>query len=69
MCPRSSALIGDRHRRISRWTSGERIVTRPPRPAFAGATYHVVARGNNSSDVFTDDSDRYAYLALLAKAI
>jgi len=44
-------------------------VTRPPRPAFAGATYHVVARGNNSSDVFTDDYDRYAYLALLAKAI
>lgn len=44
-------------------------MARPPRLAFAGATYHVTARGNDSSDVFTDDYDRYAYLALLARTV
>lgn len=44
-------------------------MARPPRLAFAGATYHITARGNNGEDIFTDDYDRYAYLALLARAI
>lgn len=42
-------------------------MVRPPRLAFAEATYHITARGNNGSDIFTDDYDRYAYLALLAR--
>lgn len=42
---------------------------RPPRPAFAGATYHVTARGNNGEFIYSDDYDRYAYLALLTKAV
>jgi putative transposase len=40
---------------------------RPPRAAFAGATYHLTAHGNNGANLFTDDYDRYAYLALLAR--
>lgn len=41
---------------------------RGPRLAFAGAVYHVVARGNNREDVFRDDVDRSLYLDLLARA-
>lgn len=44
-------------------------MARPPRPAFDEATYHITARGNNGSDIFTDDYDRYAYLALLARTV
>lgn len=41
---------------------------RPLRVVYAGATYHVMARGNNREAIFADDVDRYAYLTLLAKA-
>lgn len=41
---------------------------RPHRIVFAGATYHVWARGNNKQVIFVDDTDRYAYLTLLAKS-
>lgn len=44
-------------------------MTRLPRPAFAGATYHVTAHGIHGADIFTDDYDRYAYLALAARAV
>lgn len=44
-------------------------MARPPRPAFAGATYHITARGNNGEDIFADDYDRYAYLALVARTL
>lgn len=32
---------------------------------FAGALYHVTARGNAQSDIFSDDSDRQQFLSLL----
>ncbi|MBI2200549.1 MAG: transposase [Armatimonadetes bacterium] len=44
-------------------------MSRPPRPAFPGATYHITARGNNGERIFGDDADRYAYLVQLAKAL
>jgi len=44
-------------------------MSRPPRPAFAGATYHITARGNNGERIFADDTDRYGYLILLARAL
>jgi putative transposase len=44
-------------------------MSRPPRPVFSGATYHITARGNNGDAIFADDVDRYAYLILLAKAL
>lgn len=44
-------------------------MSRPPRPVFAGATYHITARGNNSEAIFVDDADRYAYLVSLARAL
>jgi REP element-mobilizing transposase RayT len=44
-------------------------MSRPPRPAFAGAVYHITARGNNGTALFADDTDRYRYLTLLAAAL
>lgn len=44
-------------------------MSRPPRPAFAGALYHITARGNNGTALFVDDTDRYRYLSLLAAAL
>lgn len=44
------------------------LMSRPPRPVFSGATYHITARGNNEESIFVDEADRYAYLTLLAKA-
>lgn len=38
---------------------------RPYRVAFAGATYHISARGNNGEPIFTDAIDRRKYLELL----
>jgi putative transposase len=42
-------------------------MSRPPRLEFAGAVYHVIARGNEQRDVFRDDSDREFYLRRLAR--
>ncbi len=44
-------------------------MSRPPRPVFAGAVYHITARGNNGTALFADDVDRYRYLTLLATAV
>lgn len=41
---------------------------RPLRPAIINGVYHITARGNNGESIFVDDYDRYAYLALLARA-
>jgi putative transposase len=43
-------------------------VPRPPRPQFAGATYHVTARGNLGAPIFLDDQDRTIFVSLLMKA-
>lgn len=40
---------------------------RPLRAAFANATYHITARGNNSESLFRDTYDRYDYLSILAR--
>lgn len=42
-----------------------RGMPRPPRPQFAGAIYHVTARGNRRQEIFTDDRDRLRFLGLL----
>jgi REP element-mobilizing transposase RayT len=42
---------------------------RPPRLVYAGATYHVTTRGNNREPIFQDDTDRWAYLARLARVV
>lgn len=43
-------------------------MARPLRIEFAGALYHVTARGNARGDIYTDDEERERYLELLAKA-
>lgn len=41
-------------------------MTRPLRLEFAGALYHVTSRGDRKSTIFRDDSDRLAWLSVLA---
>lgn len=40
-------------------------MTRPLRLEFAGALYHVTARGDRKSAIFFDDTDRLAWLSML----
>ncbi len=43
-------------------------MARPLRIEFAGALYHVTARGNAREDIYTDNDDRMTFLQLLHKA-
>lgn len=42
---------------------------RPLRIEFPGAVFHVTSRGNERKLVFRDDEDRYAFVAVLARAV
>lgn len=44
-------------------------MARPLRLEFAGALYHLTARGNARSEIFADDEDRRVFLELLGKEI
>lgn len=44
-------------------------MARPLRVEFAGATYHVMARGNERRAVFRDDDDRRRFLETLAEMV
>jgi REP element-mobilizing transposase RayT len=44
-------------------------MARPLRLEFAGALYHLTARGNARADIFVDDGDRRLFLELLGKEI
>jgi len=41
-------------------------MTRPLRIEFAGALYHITARGNAQGDIYTHDEERQKYFTLLA---
>jgi REP element-mobilizing transposase RayT/DNA-directed RNA polymerase specialized sigma24 family protein len=41
-------------------------MTRPLRHEFAGAVYHVTSRGDRQQAIFRDDTDRLAWLSMLA---
>ncbi|WP_317930582.1 transposase [Halioxenophilus sp. WMMB6] len=43
-------------------------MAKPLRIEFAGALYHVTARGNARQDIFLDDEDRQYFLELLHRA-
>ncbi len=43
-------------------------MARPLRTEFAGALYHVIARGNARQDIFLSDADRENFLELLHRA-
>ena len=43
-------------------------MARPLRMEFAGATYHVMARGNQGQKICLDDHDREMWLATLVQA-
>ena len=42
-------------------------MSRPLRLEFAHALYHVTSRGNRCEDIYHDDADRQAWLAVLAQ--
>jgi hypothetical protein len=42
-------------------------MARPLRLEFAGALYHLTARGNARADIFADNDDRRLFLELLGK--
>jgi REP element-mobilizing transposase RayT len=44
-------------------------MARPLRLEFAGALYHLTARGNARADIFADNEDRRLFLDLLGKEI
>lgn len=44
-------------------------MARPLRLEYAGALYHLTARGNARADIFADDEDRHLFLELLGKEI
>ena len=44
-------------------------MARPLRIAFPGALYHVTSRGNARTAIYTDDTDRMTFLALLAQVV
>ena len=44
-------------------------MARPLRLEFAGALYHLTARGNARADIFADDEDRRLFLDLLGKEV
>ena len=44
-------------------------MTRPLRIEFAGALYHVTARGDRREPIYDDDEDRRAYLDILGEVV
>jgi putative transposase len=44
-------------------------MARPLRLEFAGALYHLSARGDRREPIFVDDEDRLRFLELLAKEV
>ena len=45
------------------------LVARPIRIEFAGALYHVTARGNRQEAIFLNDQDRIDFLTILEKIV
>lgn len=44
-------------------------MARPLRIEYAGAFYHITARGNAGQDIFLDDADRRLFLTILAGVV
>jgi putative transposase len=44
-------------------------MARPLRIEFAGAVYHVTARGNARHDIFLDDEGRHRFLGVLERVV
>lgn len=47
--------------------TGGGIMSRPLRIQYAGALYHITARGNRRAQIFVDDEDGKAFLKILAE--
>ncbi|MCP4431439.1 MAG: hypothetical protein GY806_10705 [Gammaproteobacteria bacterium] len=44
-------------------------MSRPLRLEFQDALYHVTSRGDRREDIYEDDTDRFAFLNILASVI
>lgn len=44
-------------------------MSRPPRPQFPNAFYHVTSRGNRKANIFLDELDYVTWLDLLARTV
>jgi len=44
-------------------------MTRPLRIEYEGAVYHITSRGNAGEKIFFTDSDRSAFLEILAQTV
>ena len=44
-------------------------MARPLRLEFAGACYHITARGDRQEPIFEDDTDYFTFIDLLAKEV
>jgi putative transposase len=44
-------------------------MARPLRIEFAGALYHVTARGDRQEEIYENDQDRRAYLDILGEVV
>lgn len=44
-------------------------MARPPRPQFAGAIYHLTARGNRRLPIYVTDGDRETFFAVLDRVV
>ena len=44
-------------------------MARPPRPQFAGAIYHLTARGNRRLPIYVSDGDRETFFAVLDRVV
>jgi putative transposase len=44
-------------------------MSRPLRPEYPGAVWHVTSRGNDRREVFRDDADRERFLSILGRAV
>ena len=49
---------------IHTFSDAASCMARPLRPEFAGGFYYVTSRGDRREDIFFDDADRLAWLAL-----
>jgi len=45
------------------------LMTRPLRPDFDGAVYHVTSRGNAGESIFVGDADRLRFLEILSDVV
>jgi REP element-mobilizing transposase RayT len=50
------------------WLGFNAVMARPIRVEYAGAVYHIMARGNQGQKIYADDGDRRMWSATVSEA-